>query len=61
MPQIEYTPTGKIKIVEEPMRDETGHPFNNLYVIGIDGIDSGSSTSTGQTDVSKYCIVVLRR
>lgn len=34
MPQIEYTPTGKIKIVEEPMRDETGHPFNNLYVIG---------------------------
>jgi hypothetical protein len=43
------------------MLDETGTPYKNLYVAGIDGIDSDQSTSTGQNDVSSFCVVVLRR
>ena len=43
------------------MTDATGQPINNLYVIGVDGIDSGKDTSTGQKDVSKYAIIVFRR
>lgn len=61
MPKAEFTDKGKILITELPMTDEHGMPFNNLYVIGLDPIDQGKDTSTGQTDVSKYCIVVLRR
>lgn len=60
-PKIEYNSNGKVEIVEEPIRDEKGIPYNNLYVIGIDGIDSDQSTSTGQKDVSNFAIVVKRR
>ena len=52
---------GQIWMSELPMTDDNGIPFRNLYVIGIDGIDADQSTSTGQTDVSKFCIVVFRR
>ena len=52
---------GSIQFTELPITDENGIPFKNLYVIGVDGIDADQSTSTGQTDVSKFCIVVLRR
>ena len=61
MPKAEFTDQGKIQITELPMTDDRGVPFNNLYVIGIDAIDQGKDTSTGQTDLSKFCIVVLRR
>ena len=66
VPDINKTPTvevgsGNIQFTELPMLDENGIPFKNLYVIGLDGIDSDQSTSTGQTDLSKFCIVVFRR
>ena len=41
--------------------DEYGIPYSNLYWIGIDSIDSDSTTSTGQTDVSDFCAVVYRK
>lgn len=58
---IEFSPTGKIEIAELPMRDNAGIPFKNLYVIGVDGIDQDTMSSTGQKDVSDFCVVVLRR
>ena len=61
IPQIKFDPNGKLLILETPMTDATGQPINNLYVIGVDGIDSGKDTSTGQKDVSKYAIIVFRR
>ncbi len=60
-PKAEFSEQGKIQITELPMTDSNGIPFNNLYVVGIDAIDQGKDTSTGQTDLSKFCIVVLRR
>lgn len=60
-PRCETGVEGTIKFTELPMTDEHGIPFKNLYVIGIDGIDADTDTSSGQTDVSKFCIVVLRR
>lgn len=61
MPKAEFTDKGKILITELPMTDDHGIPFSNLYTIGIDAIDQDKTTSTGQADVSKFCIVVLRR
>lgn len=61
MPKAEFTDQGKILITELPMTDDKGIPFNNLYCIGIDAVDQGKDTSTGQDDVSKFCIVVMRR
>ena len=67
---------GKIKILEHPLwllpeqKDEQGNiiwtppadRINNLYVIGIDGIDIGSSqTSESTKDPSDFCLVVKRR
>jgi len=43
------------------MTDNDGIPYKNLYVIGVDGIDTSADTTTGQTDLSKFCIVVYRR
>jgi hypothetical protein len=60
-PRIEYIGTGKVEILEEPMRDENGLPYSNLYIAGIDSIDADSSTSTGQNDVSKFAMVIKRR
>lgn len=60
-PKIEFIPDGPLKIVELPKTDQDGTVFKNLYCIGIDAIDTDSSTSTGQTDVSQFCAVVFRR
>lgn len=60
-PILEYTSSGKIQIIEEPIKDENNIPYANLYVIGIDGIDADKTTSTGQKDVSNFAIVVKRR
>ena len=43
------------------MRDEHNIAYNNLYVAGIDSIDSDQSSSSGQKDVSEFCIVIKRR
>lgn len=61
MPTIEYTELGHTQILEEPIRDAEGIPIQNLYVLSVDGIDSSIDTTTGQTDLSKYCILVLKR
>ena len=61
IPKASFEESGKILITELPMTDDHGIPFNNLYIIGIDAVDQGKDTSTGQTDLSKFCIVVLRR
>jgi len=60
-PSLEYTDKGLITIVEEPWTDENNIPYNNLYVAGIDSIDSDETSSTGQKDVSSFCIVIKRR
>lgn len=61
MPTFELSANGKIQITEYPMTDETQRAYTNLYVGGIDSIDSDSSSSSGQTDVSNFCIVIMRR
>ena len=68
--------TGPIKILEHPLwtlqpkKDENGkviwnppsEPVNNLYIIGIDGIDIGrSQTSDATKDPSDFCLVVYKR
>lgn len=61
MPKATFAEDGKIQITELPMTDDHGIPFNNLYTIGCDAVDQSKDTSTGQTDLSKFCIVVMRR
>ena len=60
-PVLREDPMGKIQIVEMPILDEHGNPIRNLTVAGIDSIDVDASTSTGQNDVSEFCMVILRR
>lgn len=60
-PKVEFTSDGPLKILELPKLDPEGSTFSNLYVIGVDGIDLDSTTSTGQKDVSEFCAVVYRR
>lgn len=70
------SPTGKIRILEDPLwllpqkKDEEGkviwnppnEPIRNLYVIGIDGIDIGKlQTSESTKDASDFCLVVKKR
>ena len=61
MPDFEFTDQGKIQIMEMPMQDENKIAYNNLYVAGIDSIDADDTSSTGQKDVSKFAIVIVRR
>lgn len=61
IPSYEFSPDSKILITELPMSDENGIAFQNLYVAGIDSIDADESTSTGQSDVSNFCITIKRR
>ena len=61
IPQFTPTSDGKIRILEYPMMDEHNIAYNNLYVAGIDSIDADESSSSGQTDVSEFCIVIKRR
>lgn len=60
-PQIEVIDRSSLEICEMPIVDEQGIPYSNLYVLGVDSIDSDSTTSTGQTDVSDFCAVVFRK
>lgn len=52
---------GDILVLEQPELDENRQPLRNLYVAGIDAIDQGTGDSTGQKDVSDFCIVILKR
>lgn len=61
IPQFTPTSDGKIRILEYPMMDEHNIAYSNLYVAGIDSIDADESSSSGQTDVSEFCIVIKRR
>lgn len=58
---VEDTANGKIFIYEPPKRDPDGNVYKNLYVAGIDAIDQGSGDSSGQKDVSDFCIVIKKR
>lgn len=54
--------SGKIMILEHPLKDETGVPFRNLYVAGIDGIDMGQKETSDKTkNPSDFCIVIKKR
>ena len=56
------SPTSKLLIAEPPIIDlESGKPYKNLYVAGIDAIDQGRKDSATDRDVSEFCIVVKRR
>lgn len=60
-PVLEMIDKSPLEICELPILDEYGIPYSNLYVAAADSIDADSTTSTGQTDVSEFCIVILRR
>lgn len=60
-PTVEFCADGPIQITELPKCDADNVPYMNLYTSGIDSIDSDSSTTTGQTDLSDFCVVILRR
>lgn len=51
----------KLLVVEPPILDMDGNPYNNLYVAGIDAIDMGTSESAVDSDVSDFCIVIKKR
>ena len=61
MPDFEFGPNGKLYIAEVPMQDENKLTYTNLYVAGIDSIDADESSSSGQKDVSKFAIIIMRR
>jgi hypothetical protein len=61
IPTVEFVSDSPTKIIELPMKDPNGIPYNNLYIAGIDSIDSDKTTSTGQTDVSQFCMVIMRK
>jgi hypothetical protein len=55
-------PNSKLLVIEPPkMDEETGQPYKNLYVAGIDAIDMGTQASAQDTDVSDFCIVIKKR
>lgn len=55
------SPSSKLLVVEPPLLDDSGEPYKNLYVAGIDSIDIGTSDSATDYDVSDFCIVIKRR
>jgi hypothetical protein len=55
------SPSGSVLVVEPPLLDETGKPYKNLYVAGIDAIDMGREDSATDSDVSDFCIVIKKR
>lgn len=56
------SPNGKVLMLEKPIKyDYAGNPYKNLYIAGIDSIDQGLDDSTGQKDVSDYCLVIKKR
>lgn len=60
-PTLEIIDKSPIQICELPILDDNGLPYTDLYVCGVDSIDSDSTTATGQTDVSDFCMVVYRK
>ena len=55
------SPSSQLLVVEPPLLDETGKPYKNLYVAGIDAIDQGRKDSATDKDVSDFCIVIKKR
>lgn len=55
--------TGKILILEHPLKTEEGHDYKNLYVGGIDSIDIGKddSSTLDESKLSEFCIVIKKR
>lgn len=54
--------SGKVHILEHPIKGEGGSVPRNLYVAGIDGIDMGGEDTSDKTqDPSDFCVVVLKR
>lgn len=53
--------SSNLLVLEPPRTDENGNVFKNLYIIGVDAIDMGTSDSASDLDVSDFCIVVKRR
>ena len=53
--------SSKLLVVEPPILDTDGNPYNNLYVAGIDSIDMGKDESAIDSDVSDFCIVIKKR
>ena len=53
--------SSQLLVVEPPLLDETGSPYKNLYVAGIDSIDLGKKDSASDYDVSDFCIVIKKR
>lgn len=55
------SPSSHLLVVEPPILDETGKPYKNLYVAGIDAIDMGRKDSATDSDVSDFCVVIKKR
>ena len=55
--------SGKIQILEHPVKSEAGASYKNLYVGGIDSIDIGSndSASIDNSKSSDFCGVIKKR
>lgn len=53
--------SSNLLVVEPPLLDETGKPYKNLYVAGIDAIDMGTKDSASDKNVSDFCIVIKKR
>lgn len=51
---------GPFEIAEEPMKNEEGHHYKNLYVAGVDSIDQGNIDSVTTTG-SKLAMLIKKR
>lgn len=56
-------PTGKVLILEHPIKSADGFSYKNLYVGGIDSIDIGQndSASADNGKASDFCILIKKR
>ena len=54
-------PNGNIIVLEEPLTDDIGKPFEGLYVGGIDSIDHAEGDSVVGSDGSKFAITIKKR
>lgn len=60
--ESKYDKTSKLLILEDPLKDDTGKVYDNLYVGGIDSIDIGGKDTSDQTkEPSDFCIVICKR
>lgn len=51
---------GPFEILEEPMKDDDGHHYNDLYVGGVDSIDQGNLDSVTKRG-SKLALLIKKR